>query len=210
MICTDRARTPAWRLPRRRVWLALLFVVGLAGCATPADRLPDRQPARPVRIGPELFLTLPQPGELGRDVDAVQLVSAHYGDQIYGFQTRLSAAAGRFTFVAVDMLGRRAMTVTWTDEGVIAEKAPWLPAGLRPESMLADIVLIYWPEGTVRRSLSGGDLQSSTTGRAVFSGSQEVIRVDYQPAGSDPWNGRLQFRNIAWGYALDIRSTVTQ
>ena len=208
MIHTDRARTPAWRLPRRRVGLAFLFVVSLAACAT--GRLPDRQPAPPVRIGPELFLTLPQPGELGRDVDAVQLVSAYYSDRAYGLQTRLSAAAGRFTFVAVDMLGRRAMTVTWTDEGVIAEKAPWLPAGLRPESMLADIVLIYWPEDTVRRSLSGGDLQSSTTGRAVFSGSQEVIRVDYQPAGGDPWNGRLQFRNIAWGYALDIRSTVTQ
>lgn len=183
-------------------WTVAVFLLALCACTAS----PDDRPSGPVRIGPGLFLDLPRPGDLGRAVDAVQLVTAHYDDQTYVFQSRLSASDGSFTFVGVDMMGRRAMTVTWTDSGVVAEKASWLPAALRPEDMLADMVVIYWPEATLRRSLSGGDFVSSPTSRVVVSGGREMIRVDYEPTDGDPWNGRLWFRNVAWDYALDIRS----
>ncbi len=203
-MATDPACTRTWSFRPHGIVLLLLGV--LAACTTSPDA---RRPPGPVRIGRELYLNLPQPGELGRAVEAVQLVAAHYGGQTYLFESRISATPDSFTFLGIDTMGRRAMTITWTDTGVIAEKASWLPAALRPENLLADMVLIYWPDDTVRRSLSGGKLLSSTAGRTVFSGGQETIRVDYQPADSDPWNGRLRFRNIAWDYALEIQSRVT-
>jgi len=53
-------------------------------------------------------------------------------------------------------MGRRAVTITWTGQNVSAETAPWVPETLRPGSMLADIILIYWPEAAVRRALPDG------------------------------------------------------
>lgn len=195
---------PACILLRR--FAALLTLISLVGCATvPADTIPGA-----VRIGPEMHLSLPQPGELGRELEAAQLVVARYGDQTFLFECRLSATAGRFSFIGLDMLGRRAMSVVWTDSGVTVEKAAWVPQTLSPERILADMVLLYWPDATVRRSLHGAELRSTADGRVLLSQGKEAIRMQYLPLAADRWTGRLTLQNIAWGYELEIQSTVLQ
>ena len=175
-----------------------------------AGRPPPEQPSGPVRIGPELFLTLPQPGDVGPR--RRRRATGHRALRRPDIRVRNPPECrGR----PLHLRGRRYAGPAGDDRNLdrrrrrLPKRRPGFRPGCARRSMLADIVLIYWPEATVRRSLSGGDLQSSTTSRAVYSGGHEVIRVDYQPEGCDPWNGRLQFRNIAWDYALDIQSTVT-
>ena len=187
-----------------RTIAAVLTAVCLAGCAG----APPEPPPGTVRIGPQIYLTLPRPDDLGRVLEAAQLVVARYGDQTYTFECRLSATGERFSFVGLDMLGRRALSVVWTDSGVTAEKAAWLPEALRPEQILADMVLLYWPAAIVRQSLSGGKLEESASERAFKSQGKEAIRIEYRPLAGDRWTGRLTLRNIAWGYELEIQSTV--
>jgi hypothetical protein len=189
-----------------RAAVAVTLMLALAACGGGAVGVP----AAPVRIAPDLALTLPQPGDLGRNVEANQLLTAHYGDQSFVFEGRLSATAERFLMVGLDPLGRELLRITWTPSGLDYVTAPWLPAGLQPENMLADIVLLYWPEDTVRRILasSGGTLVSGPHSRVVLAGGKEVMRADYQPRdGENPWTGRLNYRNLAWGYELDIQSS---
>lgn len=183
-----------------------LLMLALAACRTePADMT-----VAPIPIAPDLAMTLPRPDDLGRSVEATQLLTARYGAQSFVFEARLSATPDRFLMVGLDPMGRELLRITWSPSGLYYQAAPWLPAGLRPENMLADIVLLYWPETVVRRTLAaaGGTLVSGPHSRLVMAGGKEVMRADYQPvAGESPWTGRLHYRNLAWGYELDIQSS---
>ena len=164
-----------------------------------------------MRIAPDLVLTLPSPAALGRRFDAAQLVVARYGGETYAFEARIAVTPDRFRLVCIDPLGRKAMSIDWTDAGIATDKAPWLPGGLSPENMLADIVLLYWPETVVRQALAqaGGTLADDAQGRSVRQSGVEIARADYQAsAAGDRWNGWVTYRNIAWGYSLDIQSRI--
>jgi len=163
-------------------------------------------PEGSVRISPSLFLTLPKPATLGRSLEASQLITAHYGDQTFVFEGHVSATPDRLLLLGLDGMGRKALTVSWDEGGIHAETAPWLPQQLRPENMLADIVMIYWPADQVNAALaaSGGHVTVSGHSRSISDAKGEVIHADF--SGDDPWNGSLQYRNLAWGYGLDVQS----
>jgi hypothetical protein len=190
-----------------RIIVPLLVAAVLVACAV----APARPPRNAVRIAPNLDLALPGPGDLGRSLAATQLVTAHYGDQTMVFEGHISVTPTTFLLVVVDTLGRRALSVTWNDAGITYEAAPWLPPAVRPRNMLADIVVLYWPEAVVRRALaaSGARLVVAPGSRSVLVAGQEVIHADYQPAvGGDIWVGDSHYRNLSWGYDLDIQSVL--
>ena len=181
----------------------MMLTLALAGCATRTAKMTDES----VLIGPELTLVMPHPGELNRTFEAVQLVSARYGERTFVFESHLSASPGHFLMVGLDSVGRKAMTITWTDTGISYEAAPWVPEQLRPQNVLADIVILYWPETSVHRSLIGGTLTTGLNTRSVMIGDKEIIHIDYQPTHpGDLWSGRLNYKNLAWGYELDVQS----
>jgi hypothetical protein len=180
----------------------LLAALALAGCAAAPPPLPPGS----VRVAPGLVLVLPQPAELGRSLEATQLVTAHYGAQTFVFEGHVSATPERLLLVGLDPMGRKALSVTWSASGIQAETAPWLPEQLHPENMLADLVLLYWPEAVVRRGLagSGGTVTSGARSRSIGLDGQELIHADY--GQDDAWTGSLHYRNLAWGYGLDVQS----
>lgn len=187
-------------------WLAIGGLI-LSACA----EAPARLHAGQVRVAPDLVLTLPSPASLGRRLEVAQLVVARHGDRNAAFEGRISAAPDRFDLVCIDPLGRKAMSIRWTPEGIVTERAPWVPEDLQPENMLADIVLLYWPAVVVGQALalSGGKLTADPRVRSIRVRGQEVIHAEYRPlSGDDPWNGRLSYRNLPWGYSLDIQSRI--
>jgi len=188
--------------------LSALAIGGLvAGCATSPVA-----PQHSVRMAPGLELVMPQPDELGRSLEATQLVTAHYGDQTLVFEGHISATRERLLLVVIDQLGRKALSVTLDKSGVTSESAPWLPSTVPPENMLADIITLYWPDAVVSRALaaSGGSLVATPASRSVLVGGREVIHADYQPASADThWVGHALYRNLPWHYDLDIRSVLT-
>ena len=181
----------------------LLWAALLAACAAPVPDLP------PVPIAPHLAVALPSPAEAPPARQVVQLVTARYGARTIVFQAYLRPWDGAVRLTCLDSLGRVAMTVLWTAAGLAVHREPWVPAELKPENILADIVLIYWPEAVVRSMLAGGGavLRTGPDSRTVSQQGQDVIRMTYHrpPAGS-PWDGRVDYRNEAFGYTLDIQS----
>ena len=163
-------------------------------------------PEGSVRVTHEMFLVLPKPSTLGRSLEANQLITAHYGDQTFVFEGHMSASPDRLLLLGLDGMGRKALTVSWDAQGIHAETASWLPKQLRPENMLADIVMIYWPAEQVNAALaaSGGHVTVSGHHRSISDAKGKVIQLD--TSGDDPWNGSLQYRNLAWGYGLDVQS----
>ena len=192
------------------VLLGPMLLMLLAGCAA---ILPPSEPkdANAQLIGPGQRLTLPRPADLGRSILATQLITARAYGQTFVLEVNLSATPERVMLVGLDSMGRRAMTITWNDREVTAESAPWMPDVLRPGSMLADIVLIYWPEAAVRKALPpGSEVLQEARGRTIRIDGNDVLRVDYGWAAGARWNGTLRYANLAWGYEIEVQSSETR
>jgi hypothetical protein len=176
----------------------------LAGCASddaPQETLP--------MIAPGHLLTLPAPGDLGRSVEAAQLIAVHRESETYVLEGHISVTPEKFLLVGVDGTGRRALTLTWEKSGkVTTETAPWMPRAIPPGPMLADIVVLYWPEAIVRGALkeSGATLAVADGSRTVTADGVQILHAEYQEGAEAPWSGKLRYRNDAWGYDIEVQS----
>jgi hypothetical protein len=178
---------------------AALLLASVAACAAPPPPPPS------VMIAPDLAMTLPRPAELGHDMRAVQLVTARYGERTVSFEGYIDVTDGHFRMAVVDPLGRKALTVDWTGSAITYDAAPWFPEGLRPQNILADLALIYWPPEVLRRALGPGASLEATPGhRAVLRDGKQLIRADFSPG--TPSGERVHYANFAFGYGLDIRT----
>ena len=194
-----------FRLRGRIAWVCGALMLGvLAGCASdeaPSETLP--------MIAPGRLLTLPTPGDLGRSVEAAQLITVHQDGKTHVFEGHISVTPEKFLLVGVDGTGRRALTLTWDRSGkVTAETAPWMPNAIPPGPMLADIVVLYWPEEIVRRALedSGATLAVGHDSRTVTADGAQVLHAEYRDGSANPWSGKLKYRNDAWGYDIEVQS----
>jgi hypothetical protein len=193
----------------RMVWLWPIFLL-LTACVQASLLEESNDPSAPM-IAPGQRLTLPRPADLGRSVVATQLITARGGGQTFVMEVNLSVTTKNAVLVGLDPMGRRAMTINWTGQNVSAETDSWVPANIRPGSMLADVVAIYWPEAAVRKALPpGGELLQQANRRTIRIDGKDVLRVEYTWAPGAQWNGTLRYTNLAWGYEIDVQSSETR
>jgi Protein of unknown function (DUF3261) len=159
-------------------------------------------------IGPGTAIALPKPRDFGRSIEVAQLVTLQFGGQSLAFDVRLSITPDRLVLVAIDGMGRRAITVEWNGDAMTVQTAPWLPSAVRPASMLSDVVVLFFPIAAVRQALAAANCELAITKRTrvVHCGEAEVIRVEYDEQARTPWDGKLHYANLAWGYEADVRS----
>jgi hypothetical protein len=137
-----------------------------------------------VTVAPGVVFSLPGPATLGRSVEARQLVTVHHGDETFVFETSISVMPARLLVVGTDTLGRRAMTIEWTGDELKVDTAPWVPPELRARNVLADIMLVHWPEDAVRAGLdSGAAMRVAGAARIRRRGAR---RDPNGPHGRDP------------------------
>ncbi len=190
----------------RKALSVLLPSALLAGCAG----VPLNSAPAPIQIAPGVSLRLPRPADLGRSIEADQLVVARYGSQSVSFEGRIKVADGVLTMIALDPLGRRLASISWTAAGVTASSAPTALNRLDPQHILADLVLLYWPDGVIGQAVLGATVSDSGGVRSVVRNGQEIIRVSYTPANGDHWLASAHYINNAYGYSLQIQSAALQ
>lgn len=190
-----------------RIALHLALVMFVADALSACAR-PDPEVASSAVPDPQAFLARIRPADLGRDVDAVQLVSVSRESNALAIEVRLSVRAEEVRFAAQDAIGQRLMTVRWSGEEVSEERSPNLPVFIRPKGLLADLVAICWPEAVVRRALeaSGSTLTVKNDERVILVGGRETMRATRDWTPDAPWTGRLRYFNIRAGYAVAVQS----
>ena len=200
---------PAARSATAMKGLSALVVagLGLAGCALSGAAQPDVSQAR-VTVAPGIVFALPPPAALERSVEASQLITARYRHDTFVFETRISVTPARLLVVGTDMLGRRAMTIEWTGHDLKVEAAPWVPSEMRARNVIADIMLLHWPENAVRAGLvPPGATRDDAGHRVITVDGRDIIRIDRTAGLPGTWSGRWTYRNVGWGYDLDIQSS---
>ena len=162
-------------------------------------------------IAPGLELAVPTGRELGYSVETTQLITAHFRGQVQVFQAYVSVSPDKITMIAFDPFGGRALTITATDDAIQTEAAPIVPAALRPGNILADLAIVYWPASALRRGLAGtsASLYDGQNERTISIDGREVVQVTYDGPHEDAWPKVAHLHNIAYGYELDLQSTVT-
>ena len=163
-------------------------------------------PADQAFISPGLSITVPGPTTLGRDAVVSQTVTANFRGGSYVLQGYVNIGANSLELAALDGFGRRLFTVHWRDGAFDYQPTAAMPSALRPANMLADLAIIYWPEAALKPALAqaGAELATTAAGRSITVGGREVIHVDYVEGSG--WTGRALYRNLAFGYTLDIQS----
>ena len=183
--------------------LLLTAIAGsFTGCTSPTEDIGG--PA----LDSAAFFAAIRPGDLGRGVEAIQLVGVRRGESVLFFEIRLSVTRDRLILVALDSLGQRIMTVRWTDQGVVSEKAPTLPPVVSPERLLLDLVAILWPAPAVEQALARTGATLVVQGRARMSRmrGRDVLRAQLGWEQGAAWVGELSYLNVSRGYTVDVRS----
>jgi hypothetical protein len=176
----------------------------LSGCVSAppgANIAPDE-----AAIAPQITFKIPPPSSVGRSVTATQTVVAKFRGNSFTFQSQIGITANGLELVALDGMGRRALTLTWNASGIDAKPAPWLPPMLRPSDILAGIAMVYWPDDALSATLknSGATLAIQPGRRTIKTARGDIVVIDY--GSGEGWNRSAHLRNVAFGYDLDIQS----
>lgn len=182
-----------------------LFAAALivSGCAS-QPVLPDNQ----AFVAPNAILTLPPPSALGQSVDLAQSVVVHYRSRTFTFDTQIQIRPDKIDLVALDGFGQRTLTVTWKADKIEYRPSSWFPQDLRAANILADFVIAYWPAAALAPQVraAGATLEETATGRRISRGHRDLVDVEY--GSGEGWNRSAKLHNLAFGYEIDIQSTV--
>jgi hypothetical protein len=183
--------------------VAITVPPGLGACVSPSPE--DGMSGVPA---PAAFLRQVRPADLGRDLEAAQLVTVTRDGTSLVIEVRLSLKADRFMLVAQDMLGQQLLTVEWTAAGIVEQRAPTLPDRLSPSGFHAELVALCWPENAVRQALerTGGTLLVQGNQRIILAGRVETMRGTLGWRSDGRWTGRMSYRNLRAGYSVDVQS----
>jgi hypothetical protein len=188
---------------RLRMFLIMLC---FSGCAARYQASPGS-----ATIAPGIDFAIPAARELGYSIEVTQLITAQFRDQHQVFQAYVSVTPEKLTLIALDPFGGRAMTVTATDDGIQSETAPIVPAVLRPANILADVAIVYWPAESLRSGLAGtsASLYDGAGERRIDVDGRAIVQVTYESPHDKTWPRLAHLQNTAYGYRLDLQSTVT-
>ena len=187
--------------------LPLMGWLLLAGCASaPTERLTPPLADDEALLAPKARFVVPPPAAMGETVNVAQTIVARFHDTSYAFDAQLQISPDELDLVALDGLGRRALTVTWKDGKIQSTAAPWLPPFVRPADILADIMIVYGPEQVVSSfaTSAGAALTATADQRMIALGSRKVVVVKYG-AGED-WSRSAKLHNFAFDYDIAIQS----
>jgi hypothetical protein len=188
----------------RRAILALSLAV--AACAPMPPKLPPGIGDDTAVIAPKVLYKVPPPDALGGAVTVQQMIVARYRGQSFSFEAQIAITPQSLDLVAVDGLGRRALTIGWNGHDLRYEPAPWLPPIFRPADILTSMTIAYGPEDAIRAALADAGATVTTTAarRTVAIDGKPLVVVDY--GQGDGWSRSAHVRNAAFGYELDIQS----
>ncbi len=185
----------------------LRWIFGVMMCASLQSCAPARvAPVGNVSIAPNIQMSLPRPGDMRRSLEATQLVRIQHKEMNVMFEGHISITPQRVLIVALDGMGRKALTIDWTTEGISYEAAPFVPRELHPENILADIVLLYWPVDSLHFSDPAAKLVTAKNRRTLMQGNTKILDAIYTPAKKDVWTGNLHYDHLIWDYSMDIQS----
>lgn len=166
-------------------------------------------------LAPNHKLVLPPPATYGSRIKAHgsrirvrQLVTIEHGGNAMSFEALLDIQPSEINLIAVDPLGRRALTLNWDGARLVVEKAPFVPDSVRPDCLLADLIAVYWPAPVVQQALAatGAKVEDHGHRRIIAADGAELLKADYAWTAKSSLVGTMKYANLSWGYTVSVKS----
>jgi hypothetical protein len=151
----------------------------------------------------DLRLPLFDTAMLGKAIELDQRIKGNYGGKLYFFDAYIRADADSLDMVGLDAMGTQIFDLAYSKTGGIRFKnALGIPTA-RPEYVVADFQLTYYPFDAVKAALVpyGLDFVRREEGgralRSLFRDGREIIRIETLPRG-------YKYENLLRGYSYEI------
>ena len=151
----------------------ILLATGLASCAAPVSH----DPPGVAHIARDVVLTLPKPPGYPEKRELHQIVTAKYGPRTMTFESLAELSPERVHVTIITPNGPRLAAIDWTAAGITSERTPAIPASLRSENMLADLMLVFWPKAAIEQAIPGASVVETADGRTVSAGGKTIAEV---------------------------------
>lgn len=147
------------------------------------------------------------PQSLGESRSVTQRLRVAHGADEFSLDCAVSVTPERITVIGLLPAGLRLFSVTYDGGHIEVQADQRLPDVFRPELLLNDLQLAFWPRRALEQALvdSGWSVtEPDSRTRRLRHDRRLIAEVHY--ADADPWNGRLWLTNLAHGYSLAIDS----
>jgi hypothetical protein len=183
----------------------LALLVGLAGCASihpQGESLPEPAPQFDARPQP-LFPLVPPLGPARR---IVQQLTAHWPGREETLLCVLELDSRRIAMAGLTQDGLSLFDLSYDGRSLKADKYPLVPETLVPELIVADLQLVYWPSGSVRKQLPKGlTLEAGSDFRRLSKAGTPLVEIRYLSKDS-AWPEAAELTNLQYHYRLTIRT----
>jgi hypothetical protein len=177
----------------------MVALAGLGACES-------QHPAPPESEALTVTQPLVAPGIM-QPRSARQRLRAMVGDREIVLDCVVEVTRDRMTVVGLLPAGNRVFSVRYDGTRVEQERTPQVPPQLRPEQLLADVQLAFWPEMALQDAFRDGHwtlTQPDRRTRRLLRDGRLIAEVHYGDA--DPWRGRVWLVNFERDYALIVDS----
>ena len=161
-----------------------------------------------ITIAPDLKFHLCSPEQLGKSFFASYAIDVTYKGDSHKFLAQAEVDPERAVIAGLTPFGNRIFLLTTVDGKVRYEPSPLFKVPVKPQFVMANLQLIFWPQDVLQNHITQGLLVEDRTGkgliRKIYCREQECIRIHY--SNSSPWRGQIVFEHLQWHYTFVLRT----
>ncbi len=150
--------------------------------------------------------SMPIAQPLGPARRIVQQITAVWADGQESLLAVLELDAQHIAMAGLSNDGLSLFNLTYDGRTVVSDKSPLLPESVKPEFILADLQLVYWPIDLLQKNLPAGwRLEQNDKKRLLTVRNNKQIEVNY--LSPDPvWPKIVELVNFHYHYRLHIKT----
>ncbi len=165
-----------------------------------------------VEFLPGMMITLPQPAQLGMDMQVSQIVSAAYHDKdgkVSNFSTQVEIVVkpDDMTMVALSGWGGSLFKLNYDGEAIQSSSLPMPNQNIGVKQSLTEFIISNAPADVVRQMFAGTGIQLivNKDGRVLEDkDGNKVMTIEYK--GDKPWTGNILIHNYHYDYTVKVQN----
>ena len=158
----------------------------------------------PVSNQSSSYLPLLEPDSLGLSAAVLQRVSGERDGHHYELLVQLEFDKKQLAMVASTTGGTTLFSLLQQGNEVTTTVSPLLPVVIKPQFVLADMQIMFWPLTVIEQALVNSRYQVLAVkgGRELLKEGNLVAKVIY--SHENPWQGSVVFQHLDWQYQYQI------
>jgi hypothetical protein len=154
----------------------------------------------------ENYGLLPIAAPLGPARRIVQQINAFWADREESLLAVLELDNQHIAMAGLSNDGLSLFNLSYDGKAVLSDKSSLLPETVKPEFMLADLQLVYWPLPMLQKILPvGWRLETRENKRLLYINSKKLSEITYLLPETD-WPKVVELVNFQYHYRLRIKT----